>query len=518
MNLLVVDDDFHVIQSIQKNLHWESLYIDHVFSALGSAAAKEILEKYMVDIIICDIEMPQETGLELIKWVRVQGMSAQVIFLTSYAKFEYAQKAISLDSLEYILKPVDYQLLEQTLSQAVLKAKENHTKMAEKFWMALVSGDFSMEDMVSENMGEKVRRFYVNETIFLPVVFQSEKKLKDELDWLTDQVIKLCALHFQSELGSIKADYEFGGPLSEYSYLVLLKAKMNTDHLFLDRQLKAFLKDLTATLQKEKKEMFVGVGTWSIAGLIFNEIQEINQMMYDSPRVNNKILYLEDRENMQLSDYQPDLKVWAQYLKEDEMHLLAKSVEDYLNKLELQKQLSSRILRQLGMDITQMIYSYLDSMNIYIHVIFHNEENKCLYENAFFSKANMVKYVNFLLEKCKACKQEIEKNQDVADIIQTYLDNHFQENISREELSRHVFLNPDYLSRLFKKKTGISISGYLMTKRMNLAKEMLVTTKIPVSVISSQVGYDNFAYFTKIFRERTGMSPNEYRKSHEKTG
>lgn len=175
MNLLVVDDDFHVIQSIQKNLHWESLYIDHVFSALGSAAAKEIREKYMVDIIICDIEMPQETGLELIKWVRVQGMSAQVIFLTSYAKFEYAQKAISLDSLEYILKPVDYHLLEQTLLQAVLKAKENHTKMAEKFWMALVSGDLSMEDMVSENIGEKVRRFYVNETIFLPVVFQSEK-------------------------------------------------------------------------------------------------------------------------------------------------------------------------------------------------------------------------------------------------------------------------------------------------------------------------------------------------------
>lgn len=67
--------------------------------------------------------------------------------------------------------------------------------------------------------------------------------------------------------------------------------------------------------------MFVGVGTWSIAGLIFNEIQEINQMMYDSPRENNKILYLEERENMQLSDYQPDLKVWVQYLKEDEHNL-----------------------------------------------------------------------------------------------------------------------------------------------------------------------------------------------------
>lgn len=198
----------------------------------------------------------------------------------------------------------------------------------------------------------------------------------------------------------------------------------------------------------------MGVGTWSIAGLIFNEIQEINQMMYDSPRVNNKILYLEERENMQLSDYQPDLKVWVQYLKEDEMDLLAQSVEGYLNELELQKQLSSKIFRQLGMDITQMIYSYLDSMNIYIHVIFHNVENKCLYENAFFSKTNMIKYLNFLLEKRKECKQEIEKNQDVANIIQIYLDNHFQENISREELNRHVFLNPDYLSRLFKKKRG----------------------------------------------------------------
>ena len=69
------------------------------------------------------------------------------------------------------------------------------------------------------------------------------------------------------------------------------------------------------------------------------------------------------------------------------------------------------------------------------------------------------------------------------------------------------------MSRLFKKEMGLSISSYLIQKRIDLAKDLLSTTRTPVSVISSQAGYDNFAYFTKVFKEKTGMSPNEYRKN-----
>ena len=62
----------------------------------------------------------------------------------------------------------------------------------------------------------------------------------------------------------------------------------------------------------------------------------------------------------------------------------------------------------------------------------------------------------------------------------------------------------------------MSISGYIIFKRIDEAKKLLTSTNIPVSVVSARVGYDNFAYFTKIFKDKTGMTPNEYRKLYKK--
>ena len=99
MNLLIVDDDLHVIEGIERNLDWERLHIDQAFQALGVPAAKKVLASNPIDVMICDIEMPQETGLDLLEWIREEGFPIQAIFLTSYAKFEYEQRAIKLESL-----------------------------------------------------------------------------------------------------------------------------------------------------------------------------------------------------------------------------------------------------------------------------------------------------------------------------------------------------------------------------------------------------------------------------------
>ena len=79
-------------------------------------------------------------------------------------------------------------------------------------------------------------------------------------------------------------------------------------------------------------------------------------------------------------------------------------------------------------------------------------------------------------------------------------------------LADMVYLNPDYLARLFKKQTQTSIINYITTYRLEKAKELLHNPDIPVGTVALKVGYGNYSYFSKLFKDVVGCTPNEYRK------
>ena len=108
MNALLVDDDRFVVAALEKKINWEQLTITEVLTAFNIRQAQKIIEKNSIDICVCDIEMPGGSGLDLLSWVRESGKEIQFIFLTSYADFDYAKKAIELSSLDYQLKPIDF--------------------------------------------------------------------------------------------------------------------------------------------------------------------------------------------------------------------------------------------------------------------------------------------------------------------------------------------------------------------------------------------------------------------------
>ncbi len=119
MNLLMVDDDAYVIETMEKKMEWEKLEIARVFTAYTVKQAKRWILGTDIHIVICDIEMPKENGFVLLEWVREKRFDIQFIFLTSYAEFEYARKALSLKSCAYLLKPIAYSELAQEITKAV---------------------------------------------------------------------------------------------------------------------------------------------------------------------------------------------------------------------------------------------------------------------------------------------------------------------------------------------------------------------------------------------------------------
>ncbi len=83
---------------------------------------------------------------------------------------------------------------------------------------------------------------------------------------------------------------------------------------------------------------------------------------------------------------------------------------------------------------------------------------------------------------------------------------------SCEELADKVFLNPDYLTKLFKKETGQTLIAYATALRLDEAKNLLEHTTLHIGEIASRLSYHNFSYFSKMFKEKTGVTPQQYRK------
>ena len=106
---------------------------------------------------------------------------------------------------------------------------------------------------------------------------------------------------------------------------------------------------------------------------------------------------------------------------------------------------------------------------------------------------------------------ESTSERDVELEVKKYVKKHMLDAISITDIAEALHFNPQYLMRAFKKKTEMSIVEYITKVRIDKAKELLKETKLPVKEIAGMVGYTDYAYFTRVFKKETGLSPNQYR-------
>ena len=112
-------------------------------------------------------------------------------------------------------------------------------------------------------------------------------------------------------------------------------------------------------------------------------------------------------------------------------------------------------------------------------------------------------------------KREMETpadTQNVISILRRYIREHISEELGRNELAALVYLNPDYLSHIFRERTGVSLIDYITTERMKKARELLVSTDLSIRDVALAVGYSNISYFSRQFKRSQGKTPLEFRK------
>ena len=125
MNVILIDDEEVAVNALRRRVDWNKYGADEVYIASSAGQARELFREKTIDVMLSDIEMPQGGGLELFEWVKTYYPAVECVFVTCHPEFEYVRKAMQLGSADYILKPIDYEELDEVLTRLVERVRRH---------------------------------------------------------------------------------------------------------------------------------------------------------------------------------------------------------------------------------------------------------------------------------------------------------------------------------------------------------------------------------------------------------
>lgn len=530
MNVLLVDDDYFVVTALESKIDWQALSIEQIYTAYNVSQAKEILQQHAVDILICDIEMPQGSGLELLAWIREERYRVQAIFLTNYADFNYAQKAIELQSFDYFLKPIEFDKLALIIRKAANKAseersieeaaregllwKKNQNRLLELFWRKLITGkSFPSEPRAIQRVMEEQHLPYQLSDRFTPLiikVFPHDGSLgKNDKDLFDYALLNVLNELLRSPLYKVETVLEY----TENHWIVILQwsAEPSTGQI----------EDTCASLIPKanrflKCDVYCHLGLTESLAAVHPMIRQLIHLNEEVINIRNQVFRIDQRPMDEAAYVPPDLELLERLLSDGDASAFGAEISRYLHELTGRQALNVSALRQFRLDLMQMIYSFLKQREIQAHKLYSGSANDQLFQQSLQSIEDMEQYIAYLVDTALAYRTFAEKPNSVVEEIKLYISKHIGDDLTRNSLAETVYLNPDYLARLFKKETGVPLGNYIIETRIQMAKHWLATSQMPVHMIAGKVGYANDSYFSRLFKQECGLTPYEFRHKQQK--
>ncbi|MGU3470148.1 helix-turn-helix domain-containing protein [Paenibacillus sp. D51F] len=530
MNVLLVDDDYFVVKALESKIDWRAMNVEHVHTAYNVAQAREILLEYTVQILICDIEMPQGSGLELLAWVRQENYPVQAIFLTNYADFNYAQKAIELQSFDYFLKPIEVDKLTLIIRKAIAKAREQkHNELAihegelwqksrksvlEDFWTRLIAGKaFPSSPSAAAGAITEENLPYRLSDLFLPVLvtlFPQEASLGREDKPLFDYaLLNVMYELFQHPSLSVEAISEF----KEGNWMLILKWTLAPDRDIPRRLCDSLIAESRKFL---KCDCSCHIATSRPLGEIRKAVKELLHVNEEWIKHRNETIFVDGSSGLEPAYVPPNLGLLERLLGEGAYGSFLDETEAYLTRLMRENALCASVLRPFRHDMVQIVYAHLKSREIQAHQLYAGSEGDRLHAQSLHSVEDMQGYLRYLVRTAAHSRPFAEPPKSIADEVASHIHAHLAHDLTRTSLAETVFLNPDYMARLFKKETGMPLGTYIIQARLSEAKRLLQDTSLSVRAVADQVGYANDSHFSKLFKQETGCSPADYRKAFKK--
>ncbi len=523
MNILLVDDNINVLESLQRGIDYRQLGIEKVYTASDSASAREILEKISIQILLTDIEMPGGSGIELLRWVNEKDMGVVTLFCTSYADFNYARKAVELHCFDYYLKPVAFDRLSEILKKAVDQVTEqNRTREYFKY------GQYWLDNQ--KNRKDSFWRYLLFRVLEPDSEELQEILAREQTGYLPGERFDLWLFSFSHDAGTF---FKMTATMREFVFQNICEEILGQERLLPESILwyeedmavgitrggstKEQLSRIAATLIRAGKTYLkCDVNIFCADNMELSRMRSgLNRLEAIQRENQERSVFLLEREyqKKELPPREPGIRKWEPLILAGNAEEFSGHLKLYLTTLEENKQISGDVMKAMELDFMQMVYHRLNEKQVEAHRVFCTDEYEYLRSRCIRSKEFFLRYVRYVLEITEQAVQAIEASETIADRLRLFMESHFSEDITRDRLAEVAYLNPDYMSRLFKKETGQSFNDYLLEIRMKKAAQLLAHSEESIYRIAQCVGYDNFSYFSRLFKNYSGLSPKEYRNS-----
>lgn len=510
LNLLIVDDEPIIRAGMRRGVDWKSIGISEVFTAGSGTEALEIMEKKDIFTVITDIRMNGMSGIELTEKIRKQNPDIRVVVMSAYDEFEYAQKSLRLKVDDFLVKPVDEDLLTELVGRFVKEKKEEQERLQMNSLRRRVLGTNE-----TQKLGHVMRKLLNGEADSGQMI----QELQEIYCYPEKQ--RMCAVVFYSRTEKADDEYE--------SY--------------------AWMEFCTSNIDLCER------------GITFRDAQGRLVIVFFCPgkKSGERIQQVEEFINLFNSEFHVSQKVAVGSVVEgfsqialsyhEALLLMEETVDEGIDILEsdqIRKQnvlfrdvlaeIKNRILQEAGdaqsvyrafRIVSRMTETYDLSLQAvrrscfeFAMTVYYGQLSNCRNEK----NGNVQEYTEALLSSGRQGALEVTKafldyiyNIQEAEVHATvekskiYIQEHLAEKLSVSSIAQMYYVAPAYFSRLFKKVQGEGCSEYITRVRMEKASYLLRSTALKTGEIAFQTGYTDKNYFSLTFKKFTGMSPTVYR-------
>lgn len=515
--LLIVDDEQKIRDGLRMIVNWNELGFELVGDACnGVEAMKFIDDNLYPDVILTDIRMPLMGGIELMETVRKCNYDIQFILLSGYDYFEYAEKAIEFGAFGYILKPTKLQELKNKFLALKDKLDNEIKKKKILFEGTSLLRDNYIKDILYQNYDEDT---FLYETPSI-VILKKDKEyciliLKIVSDVDSKSILKLK--NMADELTGINYDL-YSIIIDAVNIVLILSKNMKNQNNISEQGIESLAFDIMKATCAFGVDAVIGMGGVhkGIDKICLSYKQALEAMKASFFRGLNIVIKFSSKNHDALP-----LKYPFEYEKQ-----LISAIEkgDKSQSINTIEKLFISVLSNESLEQTQ-VFTVCIEMIVAISRYFNNISNRI--ENIFDESKIIYKKVSdfeTLIQLKQWFKERIlvvidtvldemdDNDGRIVKYIKKYIDQKYHEQITLSSLVDTLYMNPDYISRLFKKETGMGFNEYLTNYRIEKAKEFLKDVSCKSYEVGFSVGYQDASYFSKIFKKVTGKSISEYRE------
>jgi len=499
-SVVVIEDEQIILRNLVQKIQEADDSFDVIGTARNGSDALSIIASVKPDVVFTDIKMPIMDGLELTSTLKALYPSIQVVIISGFSDFQYAQQAIALGVKEYILKPIKVEALKKTL-HGIKSALDSYLYNIEKNILFSEIHGYALETPVPDSLS--------NSEFHLVLInlgnLCSHIPSNTVLEYFNTLWSKIHLNNIIAEIADTKW-WIINGKQPNQKFIIFTE---NEDVSLLINKLKDILKNLAPTLSWNvcvsikipysllgntsrnmritlEKGIVIGKSTIFMAEDI--EKAEFPSAILDTALI-EKILVSSQRNNYKL--LQKELfsmfDKWnsALYPQSLVIKLIHQLLKLFQTKL---KTVSEAEIYYIEYELMEKMATAADFPNIYTYIW------------------NM--FLNILI----TADNSKDESEELIESIVDYIKDNYLSDITLDDISHKFNFSPTYLIKIFKKHSGETPVKFIIKLKISEAQRLMCNNpELDIRHIGEMVGYSDQHYFSRTFKNITGKSPSEYR-------